>query len=102
MLCSHYQQYKQQMPIGTFRMSLTYRLLQLCDKSENEKFHRCKSCQQMDSEGMLCFGCPFQGCTKQGHMIQHLKNENHQFALALTSGMLYCKLCEDFKGSIND
>ncbi|KAI9285198.1 hypothetical protein BC943DRAFT_51018 [Umbelopsis sp. AD052] len=56
----------------------------------------CTSCQLLSNRLHICLHCNYLGCRSQRHIQQHLKKENHIFAMDFSNQMIYCSLCSDY------
>ncbi|KAG4303961.1 hypothetical protein PORY_002614 [Pneumocystis oryctolagi] len=67
-----------------------------CYKSLYKIFQKCFVCHDVLKRSLLCLQCSHIGCWRKKHADVHARNQNHNFAIDLYSGYLYCFSCHDF------
>ncbi|PCH42519.1 cysteine proteinase [Wolfiporia cocos MD-104 SS10] len=56
----------------------------------------CGTCEQVLTRPFVCIQCRYTGCWQDGHVKQHLDDNQHGFCIDVRSGSLFCSACDDF------
>ncbi|KAF5392434.1 hypothetical protein D9757_002142 [Collybiopsis confluens] len=55
----------------------------------------CGTCKIAMSRPFVCLHCSYSGCWANSHIVDHLKQENHLLCADVTSGAVFCSVCDD-------
>ncbi|GJJ08288.1 hypothetical protein Clacol_002499 [Clathrus columnatus] len=74
------------------------RIYQRISSSKRRKLQapQCGICSLSLHRPFVCLQCSFSGCWRDGHVLQHLTEENHMFCMDSSSGSVFCFVCDDF------
>ncbi|XP_033122168.1 ubiquitin carboxyl-terminal hydrolase 22-like, partial [Anneissia japonica] len=85
---------------GTRPYSIIHRYFVACSSAEarerKAKVWKCNTCHRHDGRLHACLQCIFFGCYNRGHIHDHAKLKQHNLAVDLAYGAVYCYLCGDY------
>ncbi|KIJ52615.1 hypothetical protein M422DRAFT_26189 [Sphaerobolus stellatus SS14] len=55
----------------------------------------CSICSMSLSRPFVCLQCSSSGCWKDSHILKHLRENDHRFAVEAATGSLFCLKCDD-------
>ncbi|KAF5379838.1 hypothetical protein D9615_005767 [Tricholomella constricta] len=56
----------------------------------------CGTCDLILPRPFACLHCSYTGCWSEGHVLQHLEEEDHPFCVDAKTGSVFCLQCHDF------
>ncbi|KAF9519687.1 hypothetical protein BS47DRAFT_1288052, partial [Hydnum rufescens UP504] len=55
----------------------------------------CGTCGKALHRPFVCLECSYSACWREGHILDHLEETGHDFALDVNSGSIFCAGCDD-------
>ncbi|GFQ66870.1 ubiquitin carboxyl-terminal hydrolase 22 [Trichonephila clavata] len=97
-LCEHIEKFKSAQGILTYRIIHAYFVSCVSGTARKRKALEtyCRSCQHRGSRIHACLKCAYFGCFDYGHIQEHAYNSNHDIAVDVNNGNIFCLKCGDY------
>ncbi|GFS54677.1 ubiquitin carboxyl-terminal hydrolase 22 [Nephila pilipes] len=97
-LCEHVGKCKTVQGIRTYRIIQAYFVACVTIASRKIKAAEsyCRSCQRRGNRIHACLNCVYFGCFDYGHIQEHAYNSNHDIAVDIKNGNVFCFKCGDY------
>ncbi|KAG5735879.1 Ubiquitin carboxyl-terminal hydrolase 22 [Termitomyces sp. T112] len=73
-----------------------YQSVRGCVKRRKVSAPSCGTCGLTLARTFACLHCVYTGCWLDGHVSHHLKENDHDFCVDATTGVIFCNQCNDF------